>query len=198
MADPRSRTILVTSHCILNQNAVVQPLARARGAMVGAVSWASDRGYGIVQLPCPEFAFLGPNRPGMSVEQYDTPQFRAQNRRLLAPVVEQLLVYQENGYTIVGGMFVEDSPSCDPRRGVWVDDFLAAAHEAGLRVEHLWQIPSTRDGAVVEGDPRIDVGPAPVRRLPVVAEQGRAMHGCGPVHEPDAPREPPSTDGSQP
>lgn len=99
----RNKKIIVTSHCVLNQNAVVAELARSNGVMTSVIEWSHEQGYGIIQLPCPEFTFLGPERPPMTVEQYDTPEFHAHNRKILAPVIEQLQVYQNHGYTIVGG-----------------------------------------------------------------------------------------------
>ncbi|MCL2892146.1 CD3072 family TudS-related putative desulfidase [Brenneria tiliae] len=142
----RSRTVIVTSHCVINQNAVVGSLARSRGMMKSAVDWMYRQGYGVIQLPCPEFTFLGPARPPMTVEGYDTPAFRAHSRKILLPVVEQLKTYQDNGYVIAGGLGIAGSPSCDPGRGVFMRVFLALLADAGVRVDFFWQIPQTEDG----------------------------------------------------
>jgi predicted secreted protein len=40
----------------------------------------------------------------MTREQYDTNDFREHCRTILRPTIEQLKVYQEHGYTIVGGI----------------------------------------------------------------------------------------------
>lgn len=150
----RSKKIIVASHCVLNQNAVVSHEARSPGIMRAAVEWSDEQGYGIVQLPCPEFTFLGPERPPMTVEEYDTPEFHAHNRRILAPVIEQLKVYQDHGYEIVGGLGISGSPSCDPGKGVFMQDLLALASEKGVHIDFFWQIPNTEDGTFDPNDAR--------------------------------------------
>lgn len=150
----RSKVLIVTSHCVLNQNAVVSVEARSPGIMKSAVDWCHDQGYGIVQLPCPEFTYLGPERPPMTREQYDTPEFRAHCRTILASVIDQLKVYQQHGYTIAGGLGIQSSPSCDPGKGVFMEEFQAFAREAGVAVDYFWQIPDTAEGTFDASDPR--------------------------------------------
>lgn len=160
----RSKKIVVVSHCVLNQNAVVAEEARSPGVMQAAVDWANEREYGIFQLPCPEFTFLGPERPPMTTEQYDTPEFHAHNRKILQSTVEQLKVYQDHGYEIVGGIGIAGSPSCDPGKGVFMGDFLALAAEYGVRIEFFWQIPMTEDGIFRADDPGSIFGPVGDKR----------------------------------
>ncbi|SHF39331.1 Predicted secreted protein [Seinonella peptonophila] len=142
----RSQKIIVTSHCILNQNAVVRSLARSTGIMKSAVDWCHEQGYGIVQLPCPEFTFLGPERPPMSKEEYDTTEFRQHCRKILLPVIEQLKIYQRHGYELVGGISIADSPSCDSGNGVFMDEFRSLVIEHQIELNHFWQIPNSEDG----------------------------------------------------
>lgn len=149
----RSRTVIVTSHCVINQNTVVRSLARSRGMMKSAVDWMYEQGYGVIQLPCPEFTFLGPARPPMTVEGYDTPAFRHHSRKILMPVIGQLKTYQEHGYTIAGGLGISGSPSCDPGRGVFMRVFLALLEEEGIAIDFFWQIPKTEDGVFNPDDP---------------------------------------------
>lgn len=155
----RSRKILVASHCVVNQNAVVEGEARSPGIMKAAVDWTYEQGYGLFQLPCPEFTFLGPERPPMTVEEYDTPEFRRHNRSILLPAVEQLKTYQDYGYTIVGGLGIAGSPSCDPGRGVFMRDFLELAAEVGVNIDFFWQIPNTADGTFNPEDSGSIYGP---------------------------------------
>ncbi|XID94065.1 CD3072 family TudS-related putative desulfidase [Paenibacillaceae bacterium WGS1546] len=150
----RSKRLVVVSHCVLNQNAVVAGEARSPGVMASAVQWANEREYGIFQLPCPEFTFLGPERPPMTTEQYDTPEFHAHNRKILLPYLEQLRVYQDHGYEIAGGIGISDSPSCDPGKGVFMRDFLDLAQELGVRIDYFWQIPNTSEGLFDPDDSR--------------------------------------------
>ncbi|MBY9078103.1 hypothetical protein KIH86_06285 [Paenibacillus sp. HN-1] len=149
----RSKKIIVASHCVVNQNAVVEGEARSPGIMKAAVDWTYEQGYGIFQLPCPEFTFLGPERPPMTAQEYDTPEFRRHNRGILLPVVEQLKTYQDHGYTIVGGLGISGSPSCDPGKGVFMQDFLNLAAEFGVNIDFFWQIPNTADGMFDPEDP---------------------------------------------
>jgi predicted secreted protein len=69
----RSKRLVVVSHCVINQNAVVSGEERSPGIMKSAVDWATEQEYGIFQLPCHEFTYLVPERPPMTVEEYDTP-----------------------------------------------------------------------------------------------------------------------------
>ena len=52
--DVRSKKVVLVSHCILNQNSVVNDLARAKGAYREIVETIMDNDIGIHQLPCPE------------------------------------------------------------------------------------------------------------------------------------------------
>ncbi|TGA96134.1 hypothetical protein E4665_16650 [Sporolactobacillus shoreae] len=144
--DKRSKKIIITSNCVLNQNAVVRDEARRPGIMKEAVNWIDANDWGIVQLPCPELHFLGLDRPPMTVEQYDTPEFHESNRSLLEPVIKQLKEYQNHGYEIVGGIGISGSPSCDPGRGVFMNDLRELADKQGVVINFFWQIPNTPEG----------------------------------------------------
>jgi predicted secreted protein len=150
----RSKRLVVVSHCVINQNAVVTDEARSPGIMKSAVDWATEQEYGMFQLPCPEFTYLGPDRPPMTAEQYDTPEFHAHNRKILLPFLEQLKVYQDHGYEIAGGIGISDSPSCDPGKGIFMRDFLSLAEEFGVRINYFWQIPNTEEGLFDPNDSR--------------------------------------------
>ncbi len=162
--DPQP-SILLVSHCILNQNAVVQPLARSSGVLFDAAGWALEQGWGIYQLPCPEFRERGPLRDRETFDGYNTEAFHRSNRELLEPVIRQLERYQAAGYRIVGGMHVQGSPSCDPDTGNWITDILAAAEEAGIVIETQWQVPQTADAAFDPADPATRFGDPRARRV---------------------------------
>jgi predicted secreted protein len=149
----RSRRIILAAHCLLNQNSVIPGEARSTGVMKTAVDWIDGQGWGILQLPCPEFTFLGPDRPSMTRAQYDTPAYREHSRRILEPFVAQLAMYQAHGYEIVGGFGIQGSPSCDPGRGVFMEELLAAAQAAGVAFDSFWQIPETASGKFDPADP---------------------------------------------
>ena len=113
----RSKRILLVSHCILNQNTVIKDEERAEGAVLSAATWALTEGFGLLQLPCPEFTFLGLERPPMTYEEYDTKEYRRHCRQILQPVLEQALDYLKNGYEMAGVLGIQSSPSCDPGLG---------------------------------------------------------------------------------
>ncbi len=141
----RSKKILIVSHCILNQNTVIEDEARAEGAVLSAVEWAMKEGYGFLQLPCPEFIFLGLNRPSMTYEEYNTPEYRKHCREILSPILQQGEDYLKNGYEIVGLLGIQSSPSCDPTRGIFMEELTAMFTEKGIRLETLWYLPNTSE-----------------------------------------------------
>ncbi len=118
MRDSRSRRIVFLSHCLLNQNAKVAGLATHSGVFAPLVPLLVDAGVGIVQLPCPELVYLGPSRPvgTDTVEQYDTPEYRATCLDIARRATADAASYQEAGYEIVCVLGVEGSPSCSVSR----------------------------------------------------------------------------------
>lgn len=139
----RSKKILIVSHCILNQNTVIEDEARAEGAVLSAVEWAMKEGYGFLQLPCPEFTFLGLNRPSMTYDEYNTPEYRHHCREILKPVLWQAEDYRKNGYEIVGLLGIQSSPSCDPTRGIFMEELKAMFAEREIALKTLWYLPNT-------------------------------------------------------
>ena len=118
MKDSRSRRIAFLAHCLLNQNAKVAGLATHSGVFAPLIPLLVDAGVGIVQLPCPEFVHLGPSRPvgTDTVEQYDTPEYRATCLDIAQRATANATSYQEAGYEIVCILGVEGSPSCSVSR----------------------------------------------------------------------------------
>lgn len=139
----RSKRIILISHCIINQNTVIPEEARALGAIPSAVEWLVKEGLGIMQLPCPEFSFLGFNRPAMTYEQYDTVEYRQHIQEILAPFVKQLVEYKNNGYEIVGMLGVQSSPSCDPTRGVFTEELERVLADVNIQLDTYWYLPNT-------------------------------------------------------
>lgn len=60
----REKKLVLVSHCVINQNSVVLPLAKAGGPF-NFVDTLLKNNIGIYQLPCPEFKFAGLNRKSM-------------------------------------------------------------------------------------------------------------------------------------
>ncbi|WML49746.1 hypothetical protein RCG23_07335 [Neobacillus sp. PS3-34] len=141
----RSKQILLVSHCIINQNTVIEAEARALGAIPSVMEWAIEKGFGIVQLPCPEFTFLGLERPPMTYEEYDNKKYRDHCRKILEPFVFQLKDYIKNGYNIAGTVGIQSSPSCDPGRGVFMEELKSLLTENQIKIETFWHLPNTED-----------------------------------------------------
>ncbi|WP_040205717.1 CD3072 family TudS-related putative desulfidase [Neobacillus jeddahensis] len=141
----RSKKILIVSHCILNQNTVIENEARAAGAVHSAIVWAMKEGYGFLQLPCPEFTFLGLNRPSMTYEEYNTTEYREHCREILKPILQQAKDYVHNDYEITGLLGIQSSPSCDPTRGIFMEELTALFAENGIHLQTLWYLPNTND-----------------------------------------------------
>lgn len=108
----RGRRLLVVCHCLLNANAKVFPLAGAPGAYLEVLEPFLREGIGLFQLPCPETAYLGCSRWGMTREQYDHPAFRRACAAMLGPAVDQLEALARDGCEIMAVLGMDGSPSC--------------------------------------------------------------------------------------
>ncbi len=108
----RSKRIIVVSHCLLNANAKVGPLAEYPGVLRQAMDQFIEDGTGILQLPCPESSYLGINRWGMCYEQYNHPNFRRHCRNILTPSLDQIEMFITAGYEILGVIGADGSPNC--------------------------------------------------------------------------------------
>jgi len=138
----RNKKIIITSHCILNQNTVIDGEARSTGAIPSAVDWIQKEGLGILQLPCPEFTYLGLERPPMTYEEYDTKEYRNHCKEILQPVIEQLIEYKRCDYDIVGILGIQSSPSCDMTRGVFMEELKKLFNEHQIPIETQWFLPN--------------------------------------------------------
>ena len=129
------------SHCVLNQNCVVYPLARSKGAF-SFVNKIVESGVGIIQLPCPEIKFLGITRKSMTKEEYDTKEYRKLCMELFAPILEELIIYMENGYYFCGIIGINESPTCSitGNRGVFMEEIFRMLHEKGIE-PFFYEVP---------------------------------------------------------
>nr|WP_309493349.1 CD3072 family TudS-related putative desulfidase [Candidatus Hecatella orcuttiae] len=121
--DKRSKKIVVATHCILNQNAKIQGIAKFPGVITPVVDFLVKSGLGILQMPCPETTYLGIRRWQYVKEQYDTPAFREHCKKLADFILNQIEDYQKSGYKIVAILGADGSPSCGvnktPRNPTW-------------------------------------------------------------------------------
>lgn len=108
----RSHKVILVSHCILNQNAVVHPLARAQGAFRPLIDLLMDFGFGIVQLSCPETLMCGLKRLPMSKSDYDTPDYKLLCSELAARDTEMVARLKAGNVVIAGIIGIDQSPTC--------------------------------------------------------------------------------------
>lgn len=98
-------------HCLLNPHSRVEGLARCPGAHP-VVSALNERDFGVIQLPCPELAVDGLDRPPRAIEDYDTVEYRAMCSELAEEISRSVALYERKGVRVVALMGVEGSPSC--------------------------------------------------------------------------------------
>lgn len=133
----RSKELVIVSHCVLNQNSVVEGLARAKGAFKIVEELLSD-GVGIIQLPCPELKLLGIKRKGQSKKEYDTKEYRDLCRNLFLPILEDLNEYRENGYKIKKIIGIKQSPTCSITgdRGIFMEEIFKLLQKNNFALEY--------------------------------------------------------------
>ncbi|MFZ0790564.1 MAG: hypothetical protein WAM94_13200 [Chromatiaceae bacterium] len=115
--DGRSRRIVVVIECVLNQNARDPGAATFPAMSKAVVRLCAAHDVGIVQIPCPEMAYLGLQRrrpKGTSIrEALDTPGGRECCARLAEQLADRLFGYVASGYrvlAVLGGN--AQSPGC--------------------------------------------------------------------------------------
>ncbi len=109
--DGRSGKVAFVAHCLLNQNAKVNGFVKVPSGYSRLASYLLNKGYGIVQLPCPETAFLGLRRWWHVREQYDSLGYRDFCRKILYPTILMMKEFYKAGFEIIV-IGVDGSPSC--------------------------------------------------------------------------------------
>lgn len=145
----KSQKIIFVAHCVLNQNAVVDGLARAKGAYP-ILQLLLDDGVGIIQLPCPELIFDGVSRGEHTFAEYNTMEYRALCRTILQPYIKQIQDYMSCGYTFLGVIGIEMSPSCAMSgvRGVLMEELSSIMATERIPLPYIEIPESYRAGAV--------------------------------------------------
>jgi predicted secreted protein len=152
----KHKKVVIVAHCVLNQNAVVDGLDRARGAYP-IIEILLREGLGMLQLPCPELLYSGVKRPPRSFDQYNTREFRELCRSLLVPYIKQLQDYLQNGYTFLGVVAIANSPTCalGGVRGVLMRELASLFEEHNIPLKYAEIPESYQEGvhdATLEND----------------------------------------------
>jgi predicted secreted protein len=128
----RSRSIAIVAHCLLDANARVPGIAYHEGVHPVAAALA-EKGFGLIQLPCPELLWAGADRARATREDYDTEGFRARARAAAEPVVAQVREFARAGYDVGPLVLVEHSPSCGlATPGVFTEEIERALAPLGI------------------------------------------------------------------
>ena len=139
----RSKRIIFLSHCILNQNTVVYPLARAKGSYKDIALELIKNDIGIHQLPCPEYRYLGLNREPMTKEQYNTKDFRNINKNIAIDIVKIIKEYINNGYEVLGIIGINESPTCSINgdKGILMEELINILNDENIILSFI-DVPS--------------------------------------------------------
>lgn len=124
-SDRRSKKVILVAHCVLNQNAKIDRCAYYPGAMRETAQFLLDSGLGIVQMPCPELLCLGLDRQvdphaittiesedDRVAERMQEPRVKSYCRRIARDLTNQVVQYRQNGFTVVGVLGINGSPTC--------------------------------------------------------------------------------------
>jgi predicted secreted protein len=129
LRDERSGKVVFLSHCLLNENTRYLGGACRPGAIEEVVRPCLARGLGIIQMPCPEqiawggvlkrrllWLFGSEGRLIYRLRKVLLPILVWATRRVYSrtarQVADQIADYEASGFTIVGVVGVDGSPSC--------------------------------------------------------------------------------------
>jgi predicted secreted protein len=129
LKDSRSGKVIFLSHCILNENTRYLGGACRAGCIREIVEQCLDKDIGIVQMPCPEQLAWGGVTKRLMLLAYGakgTFFYRIQSlflplflfytrvifRRLARETAVQIGDYLASGFSVVGVMGIDGSPSC--------------------------------------------------------------------------------------
>lgn len=104
--------IIPVAHCLLNPYSKVKSSNDYSQVSQQIIIPLIEQGFGILQLPCPEFCHSGLQRWGQTRSQYDNPFFREHCRHLSQPIIMQLEEYFNQNIRVGPILGIEGSPSC--------------------------------------------------------------------------------------
>jgi predicted secreted protein len=110
--DNRSNQIAIVCHCIANVHSLEDGLAEYPGLEEEVMRALIDKGFGIVQLRCPETRLHGIERLPMPKDTYDKPHIRDSYRKQAEEEILQLKEFVKKGAGITVVIGAEASPSC--------------------------------------------------------------------------------------
>jgi len=152
--DARSKKVILVSHCVLNQNVKIDRCAWYPGAIREVTQTILDAGVGMLQMSCPELLCLGLDRQEergavTTVESEDDrvaermkeERPRQICRRLAGDLVDQIEQYRLNGFTVLGVLGINGSPTCGVEKG-WANG--GETETPGVLIETLTEMLAER------------------------------------------------------
>ncbi|MFZ1128040.1 hypothetical protein [Methanoregula sp.] len=135
------KRIIFVSHCVVNQ------CARARGIKTKLngkvivkpiIDFIIEHNVGMIQLPCPEIKYEGLNRRACGQNHYNNQLFNKICKEYAEKIKKLILQYQDEGYSIIGFVGIEYSPTCGITRTTLGNGKIA--NEPGLFYKHIIEL----------------------------------------------------------
>lgn len=134
--DKRSGKIALVAHCLLNQNSRAVGLAKRSSIINEIVEFLVRKEIGIIQMPCPEFAYAGALRQPKTREQYNNAKFRKCCRKMTEDIANLVQEYAKTGVKLEIVLGVEGSPSCSVNEisGIFMEELRSKLDKLGISV----------------------------------------------------------------
>ncbi|KZL92634.1 CD3072 family TudS-related putative desulfidase [Clostridium magnum] len=160
-SDVRSKKIVLVSHCILNQNSISDGTADYPGTNESILNLLIESKVGIIQMPCPEILCLGLDRGDTHGGEREVVVENTRIRHSLEKpasievisnfvnqIVFQIEEYIRNGFTILGIIGINRSPSCGVNttsknnqevegEGVFIETLRKALEEKSISIDMI-------------------------------------------------------------
>lgn len=109
------KRIIFVSHCIMNQYARAKGIKNKLNGKVivkPILDLIIKYNIGMIQLPCPEIRYEGLTRKTCGQDHYNNPIFIKICREYAKTIKKLFLQYRDEGYSIIGFVGIEYSPTC--------------------------------------------------------------------------------------
>ncbi len=144
--DKRGKKLILVSHCILNQNAKLDECAHYPGAILEVIQLLVGKGFGIIQMPCPELIQLGLDRQTdksanptvMSEDTRIAKLMHEKKAQLLCDkiaddIIYQIEEYRKHNFEVVGLLGINGSPTCGVETA-WENDLEIAGYGVLIKI----------------------------------------------------------------
>jgi predicted secreted protein len=170
--DNRSRQLVMTSHCLLNQNSISDGTADLPSQLTEVIQLLMANKIGIIQLPCPELLCLGLDRQDKDGANRELLKENSRIRSLLQQrkyqkilktkaeeLADQIAQYQSYDFNVLGLIGINRSPSCgiettsidcteQPGKGVFMEIIAAELQKRNLPIKMVGVKTSDKDAAL--------------------------------------------------